>query len=110
MKLTSNLATVVTISEDPLHSEGNIIGSGCRRWRIEQMCYDNSTVVGRNLAKARDPTDLIIRTDGDDIVAERDEEVEAHNHVVHVCRQQLSRPAAACAALIDVFNREVARD
>ena len=74
------------------------------------MCYDNSTVVDRNLAEAWDPTNLIARTDADAIVAERDEEVEAHNHVVHVCGQQLSRPAAARAALIDVFNGKVARD
>lgn len=49
------------------------------------MCYNDSTVVDRNLAKAWYPTNLITSTDGDEIIAERNEEVEAHNHIVHVC-------------------------
>lgn len=35
MRLTSNLATAVAIGEDPLYSEGDIIGSGGRGLYIE---------------------------------------------------------------------------
>lgn len=35
LRLTSNLATVVAIGEDPLYSEGDIISSGGRGLHIE---------------------------------------------------------------------------
>lgn len=74
------------------------------------MRYNDSTVVDRNLAEPWQPIDLITIADGDLIIAQRDEEVEAHNHVVHVRGQQLCGTAAARAALVDVFDGKVGVD